>query len=72
MIGKRIRALREEQKIIQEELASWMSISRMTLNNYENEIRAPDINFAIDAVKLLPVMVECLSGRVGHQGRRDR
>lgn len=47
MIGKRIRALREEQKIMQEEFASCLDISRMTFNNYENEKRVPDINFAI-------------------------
>lgn len=71
MIGKRIRTLREEQGISQADLAAKLNVSRMTLNNYENEKRVPDIEFAIDAANYFGVTVEFLSGRTEFRGRDD-
>ena len=71
MIGKRIRTLREEQGISQADLAAKLNVSRMTLNNYENEKRVPDIDFAIDAANHFGVTIEYLSGRTEYRDRDD-
>lgn len=71
MIGKRIRTLREETGISQADLAAKLNVSRMTLNNYENEKRVPDIDFAIDTANYFGVTVEYLSGRTEYRDKDD-
>lgn len=71
MIGKRIRTLREEKGISQADLAEKLNVSRMTLNNYENEKRVPDIDFAIDTANYFDVTVEYLSGRTEYRDKDD-
>ncbi|MDP4153267.1 MAG: helix-turn-helix transcriptional regulator, partial [Bacillota bacterium] len=41
-IGERIRELRNEQRISQDELAKILSITRLTLGKYERGTRTPD------------------------------
>lgn len=71
MIGKRIKTLRDERGISQAELAAALGVSRMTVNNYENEKRVPDIGFAMNAANYFGVTVEYLSGRTEYRYKDD-
>ncbi|WP_143322172.1 helix-turn-helix transcriptional regulator [Clostridium sp. HBUAS56010] len=71
MIGKRIKVLREEKHLSQEKLAAELGVSRMTVNNYENEKRAPDIDFARHLADYFGVTVEFLMGGTGYRYKRD-
>lgn len=71
MIGKRIKTLREERHLSQEKLAEELGVSRMTVNNYENEKRAPDIDFARHAADYFGVTVEFLMGGTEYRYKRD-
>lgn len=71
MIGKRIKALREERHLSQEKLAASLGVSRMTVNNYENEKRAPDIDFAKHIAEYFGVTVEFLMGGTEYRYKKD-
>jgi len=71
MIGRRIKTLRDEKGLSQAELASALGVSRMTVNNYENEKRAPDIDFAMNAADYFGVTVEYLTGRTEYRYKDD-
>jgi transcriptional regulator with XRE-family HTH domain len=71
MIGKRIKTLREERHLSQERLAAELGVSRMTVNNYENEKRAPDIDFARHVADYFGVTVEFLMGGTEYRYKRD-
>lgn len=71
VIGKRIKALREERHFSQEKLAAELGVSRMTINNYENEKRAPDVDFARHMADYFSVTVEFLMGRTEYRYKRD-
>ncbi len=71
MIGRRIKMLRDERHLSQEKLASVLGVSRMTVNNYENEKRAPDIDFARHIADYFGVTVEFLMGRTEYRYKRD-
>ena len=47
-ISKRIKALREEHHMTQEDLAKILNISRNAISNYENGVRTPDLNVVKD------------------------
>ncbi len=71
MIGKRIRALREERHLSQEKLAADLGVSRMTVNNYENEKRAPDIDFTGHLADYFGVTVGFLMGATEYRYKQD-
>jgi transcriptional regulator with XRE-family HTH domain len=71
MVGRRIKLLREERKMSQAELASALSCSRMTINNYETEKRVPDMDFALSVASFFGVTVEYLSGRTEFRDSDD-
>ncbi len=71
MIGKRIKTLREERHLSQERLAAELGVSRMTVNNYENEKRAPDIDFARHTADYFGVTLEFLMGGTEYRYKRD-
>ncbi|WP_313577494.1 helix-turn-helix domain-containing protein [Lacrimispora sp.] len=71
MIGKRIRTLREERNLSQEKLAAELGVSRMTVNNYENEKRAPDIDFAGHIANYFGVTVGYLMGATEYRYKQD-
>ena len=43
IFGKRIRALRQEKNLSQQQLADLMFVTRKTVSNWENGNRMPDI-----------------------------
>lgn len=71
VIGKRIKTLREERHYSQEKLAAELGVSRMTINNYENEKRVPDIDFARQMADYFGVTVEFLMGGTEYRYKRD-
>lgn len=71
MIGKRIRTLREERHLSQEKLAVELGVSRMTVNNYENEKRAPDIDFVGHIADYFGVTVGYLMGATEYRYKQD-
>ena len=43
MFGKRLKMLREEKEMSQDELGRVLNVTQQTVNNYENAKRAPNI-----------------------------
>lgn len=63
MVAQRIKALRSELKISQEELASRIGISRSALSLYEIGRREPDFDIIQRLASLFGVSVDYLLGR---------
>jgi len=42
MVGKRLRLLRVEKDLTQEELGKILGVGKTTISQYENETRKPD------------------------------
>lgn len=51
-IGERIKFLCEEKRLTQAQLAEILGATRMTVNNYEQGKRIPDIEFAIKTQRI--------------------
>lgn len=73
MIGERIKSLREERKITQQELARYLGVSQKTISNYENGERSPDPDTLRKIADYFDVTVDYLLGRSNHRQltRRD-
>jgi transcriptional regulator with XRE-family HTH domain len=73
MIGERIKSLREERKITQQELARYLGVSQKTISNYENGERSPDPDTLRKIADYFDVTVDYLLGRSNHRKltRRD-
>lgn len=67
MIGERIKSLREERKITQQELARYLGVSQKTISNYENGERSPDPNTLRKIADYFDVTVDYLLGRSNHR-----
>ncbi|WP_199620990.1 helix-turn-helix domain-containing protein [Paenibacillus alkalitolerans] len=61
--GERISALREKQKLTQEELAGRLDISRASLSHYEKNRRVPDYETLRKIADFFHVTVDYLIGR---------
>ena len=57
MLSKRIRTLRTERNLSQQQLADLMFVSRVTITNWENGNRVPDINLLLRLSKILDVEI---------------
>jgi len=73
MIGERIKSLREEKKITQQELAQYLGVSQKTISNYEKEERSPDPETLRKIADYFDVTVDYLLGRSNNRKltRRD-
>ena len=64
MFGKRLKLLREEKKLTQEELGKYINMTKANISKYENEGLEPNI----DTIKLLAdlfvIPVDYLLGRI--------
>ena len=47
-ISKKIKMIREEHKLTQEDLAKILNVSRNAISNYETGTRTPDLNVIIE------------------------
>lgn len=57
ILSKRIRTLRTERNLSQQQLADMMFVSRVTITNWENGNRVPDINLLLRLSKVLDVSI---------------
>lgn len=71
VIGERLRILREEKKLSQADFAELMDVNRMTINNYENGKRTPDVLFAAAAASQFNVTLEYLTGLSEFRNKED-
>ena len=63
MLGSRLRQLRDETKITQQELAKRLAIDRTTYIGYEKNRREPDIDTIIKIANYYSVTLDYLVGR---------
>lgn len=63
MIGDRIRLLRIEKNMSQDDLAKLLDKSRPTITAYENNERQPDIDFLIKAAEYFNVSLDYIVGK---------
>jgi transcriptional regulator with XRE-family HTH domain len=67
-IGKKIRALRKEQGLLQYELANRIMISPESVSLYENGYRTPDITILNSFADVFNVSLDYLAGRTLYRG----
>ena len=63
MIGRRIKELRTENGLTQQELAKILNVSSMYITFYENEQRKPDSEFIIACSRFFDVSTDYLLGK---------
>lgn len=63
MIGRRIKELRTENGLTQQELAKILNVSSMSISFYENEQRKPDSEFIIACSRFFDVSTDYLLGK---------
>lgn len=63
MIGRRIKELRTENGLTQQELAKILNVSSMSISFYENEQRKPDSEFIIACSRFFVVSTDYLLGK---------
>lgn len=63
MLGDRIKLLRKEQEITQEQLADWLNVSRSSIKGYENDGVEPSLNVLIKIADRFNVSLDYLLGR---------
>jgi transcriptional regulator with XRE-family HTH domain len=61
--GERLKELREEQKLTQEQLAEQLGTSKPTINRYEKNIREPEYDTLINIADYFKVSIDYLLGR---------
>lgn len=59
-VGKRLRTLREEKNITQEELGKILGTSHVTIGRYENGERIPKLDILIDLANYFDVSLDYL------------
>ena len=63
MIGRRIKELRTENGLTQQELAKILNVSSMSISFYENEQRKPDSEFITACSRFFDVSTDYLLGK---------
>ena len=63
MIGRRIKELRTENGLTQQELAKILNVSSMSISFYENEQRKPDSEFIIACSRFFDVSTDYVLGK---------
>ncbi|NFD30394.1 XRE family transcriptional regulator [Clostridium botulinum] len=63
MFGDRLKELREEKELTQEELGKLLSVSRQTVSGYEAENIEPNINNLVRLADIFNVSLDYLLGR---------
>lgn len=63
MIGKRIKELRDLNKVTQEQLANYLGVAPQTVYKYEKEINEPDLTSTSKIANYFGVSLDYLLGR---------
>ena len=64
MVGQRLKSLRKNSKLSQEQLAEALSLSRVSITSYEAGSRTPDIYTLVEIAEYFDVSTDYLLGRV--------
>ncbi len=62
-IGNRLRDLREEEGLLQKDVAKALGISRSTYTNYEQGTREPSLDMVVKLCDFYKVSADYLLGR---------
>ncbi len=62
-LGKRIRALREEKGVRQEDIGKLFSVSKSAVSQWENDIRTPDMDIIVKLADYFSCNTDYLLGR---------
>lgn len=62
-IGKRIKKIREEKEITQQQLANYIDVDRTTLSHYESGARLPSIYILWKIADMFDISIDELIGR---------
>ncbi|AJA42884.1 XRE family transcriptional regulator [Clostridium tetani] len=63
MFGDRLKELREEKELTQEELGKFLNVSRQTVSGYESEAIEPNIGNLVKLADIFNVSLDYLLGR---------
>ncbi|MCQ2016755.1 helix-turn-helix domain-containing protein [Clostridium butyricum] len=63
MLGERIKLLRKEQGITQDQLAEYINVSRSSVNGYENDGVEPSLNVLVKIADKFNVSLDYLLER---------
>ncbi|ABS33754.1 helix-turn-helix transcriptional regulator [Clostridium botulinum] len=63
MFGDRLKELREEKQLTQEELGKFLNVSRQAISSYESEETEPSINNLIKLANIFNISLDYLLGR---------
>lgn len=63
MLGERIKLLRKEQSITQDQLAEYINVSRSSVNGYENDGVEPSLNVLVKIADRFDVSLDYLLER---------
>lgn len=71
MIGEKIKKLRLEKGIYQQELASALQVSKSTIAMWETNKRAPELETAIEIATYFDVSLDYLLGKTKYRNRQE-
>lgn len=63
MLGERIKSLRGEKHITQQQLADYLAVGKSTIGMWENEKREPDIETLVKIAEYFCVSIDYLAGK---------
>lgn len=72
MFKKRLKELRLEKNITQEELADFLNVSKSTISLYENGVREPDLKLLVSIADYFNVSTDYLLGRIESDYLNDK
>lgn len=67
MLGEKIKELRLQNNLTQDELGKYLNLSTSTISMYENNSRDPDINTLINLSKFFGVTTDYILGLSEHK-----
>lgn len=63
VLGDRLKELREEKELTQEELGKLLSVSRQAVSSYESEDAEPSLNNLVRLADIFDISLDYLLGR---------
>lgn len=60
--GLRLRELREKKRLLQQQLADWLGLTRSSISNYENNTQTPPADTLVRLADIYGVSVDYLLG----------
>lgn len=70
-LGSRIRDLRKEKKMSQEELGKYLNVSKVSVSGYENDTREPSKDAIVKLAQLFGVSTDYLLGNTNKKHYYD-